>query len=79
MTIKRRDILTVAAYDGSNADTAGLFERLTAEKKLVVVGPGDGIKSLILTEGGGGVVCYAVEFAVRSLLKRLEKGLYLNL
>jgi hypothetical protein len=78
VALKRENILAVMSFCEDNAASIENLRGFVSAKRAVFVGKND-VRSLILFDDGGGVVCYAVENEIRSVAARLRKGLYLNL
>ncbi|MDR2090103.1 MAG: hypothetical protein LBP62_00345 [Clostridiales bacterium] len=78
ITLKKENILAVMSFREDNIASAAVLKGFVAEKRAVFIGRND-IRSLIIFDGGGEIVCYAAENEIRSINARLQKGLYLNL
>jgi hypothetical protein len=78
VALKRENILAVMSFREDNAASIENLRSFVLAKRAVFVGKND-VRSLVLLDCGGDVVCYAAENEIRSVGARLEKGLYLNL
>ncbi|MDR3263485.1 MAG: hypothetical protein LBT30_04165 [Clostridiales bacterium] len=79
ITLKKENIKAVMTFKENDPAQIAVLNGYIADKRMAFTDPEREIHSLIFYADGKDTICYAVSSGVRSLLPKLQKGLYLNI